>query len=1021
MDIRHEAKRLIEQLAEECRHGRPISHISTTVYDTAWVSMVSKTIDEDTYWLFPESFNYVLDTQNLDGGWGRHESDTDRILNTMAGLLALLWHRKYSLYKGCGNPSLDSRISGAEFQLRRCLANWEPKSSESVDLEIICSAMLDHLSNQNIHIDFPGENVLASLNQKKQARFNLEQLYSHPQVQLTIVHCLEAFAGKVDFDNVGHHKSGGGMMASPSSTAAYLIYGSTWDDEAETYLRGAMLHGAGKGHGSVPSVFPSNTFELSGVLSTLLETGISLDSLGAENVTCIADALDRDFSVGNGTVGLAPGLLADADDTAKTMIALSCMGRKVRPDRLISEFDTGPYFLTNKVNTNPSVSTNSNVLLALLHLPDPYQYAAQISRIVDYLCSAWNHGNFTDKWNTSTNYAMMLLTRAFVQIFFKWNDNRLDFLSQELIRDKMAVTLTQLLVKVLLEQQEDGSWGDCSCDITAYAVLTLTNLFLLPWTGSLSSHISIAINRGREFLDRLPCRWNEPSYIWIDKVLYCSPVLCQTYCLAALFAASSNKFINWSVKVETLFQGGSPGIVEKMSYFFFGLPLFCQEPRWKLTASVTESLMLLPALFETDLCVFPRCGDSNRKHIQYVPFTWIGCNNLRNQVDNALLWDMMLVSLLTYQIDEFVETIVTAQPSSNLEIIKASITRICQEERRQSMSSIAGSQKRPSDSDIEGSDQKYCPAATAAIVTPDSTTPTLPVQDIESTLYRFVNYFTSHPRVTQSPPSVQLNLRRELCAFLLAHFTQLEDSRRLASQPRGQEHEESPTSSPMNSTDSNLDSTRTPTTFLSPASSYYTWVHTTSADHTSCPFVFTFYTCLIAPTPGIECFTTVEQQYVAQDVARRLSTMCRMYNDYGSVARDRAEGNLNSLNFPEFARKETSKSCNCEAATEACGCSNQVAESEQKGTTTPATGARTLLDENVRDVNEKQVIGEYEKAKKSLFWLAEYERRGMDAALQELGRLVADEGLMEKVRLFVDVTDLYGQMYVARDLTERVK
>ena len=265
MDIRHEAKRLIEQLAEECRHGRPTGHISTTIYDTAWVSMVSKTIDEDTYWLFPESFNYVLDNQNPDGGWGRHESETDRILNTMAGLLALLWHRKHSLYKGCGNPFLDSRISRAECQLRKYLANWDPKSSDRVDFEIICSAMFDYLSNQNIHIDFPGENVLASLNQKKQAKLNLNQLYSHPPVQLPIIHCLEAFAGKVDFDSVGHHISGEGMMASPSSTAAYLIYGSTWDDEAENYLRRAMLHGAGKGHGSFPSIFPSTTFELSGV------------------------------------------------------------------------------------------------------------------------------------------------------------------------------------------------------------------------------------------------------------------------------------------------------------------------------------------------------------------------------------------------------------------------------------------------------------------------------------------------------------------------------------------------------------------------------------------------------------------------------------------------------------------------------------------------------------------------------------------------------------------------------------
>ena len=133
MDIRHEAKRLIEQLAEECRHGRPISHVSTTVYDTAWVSMVSKTIDGDTYWLFPEAFSYILLTQDSDGGWGRHESHTDRILNTMAGLLALLWHRKHSHYNGCQNLSLDSRISLGECQLRIYLANWEPKSSQSVD------------------------------------------------------------------------------------------------------------------------------------------------------------------------------------------------------------------------------------------------------------------------------------------------------------------------------------------------------------------------------------------------------------------------------------------------------------------------------------------------------------------------------------------------------------------------------------------------------------------------------------------------------------------------------------------------------------------------------------------------------------------------------------------------------------------------------------------------------------------------------------------------------------------------
>ena len=192
---------------------------------------------------------------------------------------------------------------------------------------MINPAILDHLSNENIHIDFPGANILAALNRKKQAKFNPKQLYSQPPVQMTIVHCLEAFAGKIDFDRVGHHTIGGGMMASPSSTAAYLIFGSIWDDEGEDYLRRAMLYGAGKGHGSFPSAFPSTTFELSWVryhcsivrplfgltylqaLSTLLETGISLDFLGAGNVTCIANALDQIFSAGNGVVGFGQSIL----------------------------------------------------------------------------------------------------------------------------------------------------------------------------------------------------------------------------------------------------------------------------------------------------------------------------------------------------------------------------------------------------------------------------------------------------------------------------------------------------------------------------------------------------------------------------------------------------------------------------------------------------------------------------------------------------------------------------------------
>lgn len=93
-----------------------------------------------------------------------------------------------------------------------------------------------------------------------------------------------------------------------------------------------------------------------------------------------------------------------------------------------------------------------------------------------------------------------------------------------------------------------------------------------------------------------------------------------------------------------------------------------------------------------------------------------------------------------------------------------------------------------------------------------------------------------------------------------------------------------------------------------------------------------------------------------------------MYNDYGSIARDRGERNVNSVNFPEFAG------------------------------------------------------GAKEGRQKALFALAEYERVNMQRGLARLGDLTGQDKrqLMERVRMFCNVTDLYGQIYVARDIASRM-
>jgi len=202
---------------------------------------------------------------------------------------------------------------------------------------------------------------------------------------------------------------------------------------------------------------------------------------------------------------------------------------------------------------------------------------------------------------------------------------------------------------------------------------------------------------------------------------------------------------------------------------------------------------------------------------------------------------------------------------------------------------------------------------------------------------------------------------RELRTFLHAHVAQNEDNARLASRKQKPNQNEDTHNSLTGQT-------------------FFQWVRTTSADHTSCPYSFSFVSSLLsAHADGAECFSTVSEKYFAADLCRHLATMCRMYNDYGSLARDQAECNLNSVDFPEF-----------------------------------------------------EGMCATERKKEALFALAEYERSCLNKALQHLdcearkfpthgpGSGQIKERQMDIWRMFCDVTDLYGQIYVVRDIASRM-
>ena len=266
MNVHSQAAALIKQLASDCEHRKPIGSMSVSIYDTAWVSLVSKTVGASTSWLFPETFQYLLDTQDSEGGWSMYSSDIDEILSTMAGLLALLWHRKHCSTHGCTMPNdTETRIKNSKHRLEKLFASWNPERCDRVGFEIIVPALLGLLKTENVSFDICGQTTLHTLNAAKMAKFDINMLYEGVAIQTTIVHSLEALVGKVDFNRVRHHTTKGSMMASPSSTAAYLIFGSGWDDEAEAYLRQVVARYHEKGLCGVPSAFPITIFELSWV------------------------------------------------------------------------------------------------------------------------------------------------------------------------------------------------------------------------------------------------------------------------------------------------------------------------------------------------------------------------------------------------------------------------------------------------------------------------------------------------------------------------------------------------------------------------------------------------------------------------------------------------------------------------------------------------------------------------------------------------------------------------------------
>ena len=537
------------------------------------------------------------------------------------------------------------------------------------------------------------------------------------------------------------------------------------------------------------------------------------------------------------------------------------------------------------------------------------------------------------------------MAQTLVQTIVVWDKGRLPSLDILILQDRVSTTLLQVLIHTLQTQNEDGSWGKGQrCETSAYAVLALAATQDLPFVSSMRWRIHEALEGGREYISKAYQMSDQADRTWIGKTTYSLNNLCRCYVLASLRVSPPAHI--FTEKVEQLAQ--IPALkVRKFEGFYSQLPLLDQCPSWKIHASLLEAYLFLPQLKRIQSNIFPRKDMAEDKYFEYIPFTWIANVNLQGAcVPAKALHEMMIISFLGYQADEYMETVIDKNFGDRLDEIQDVISLILEEFAVEE----AGLHSPTQPDRLQGRGPRSGHSTNDGFNANTKVMSKLDILEVHKTLHDLVKFIMHHPTVSSASLYDQRQVHAQTKKWLLAHMGQIEDNKAFSLQE--------------NSLSANA-------TFKRPKGSYFDWVRTAGADFSAVVHSFTFYTCLFSKK-GEDFFPTAKEKYYAQAFISHLATTCRIYNDIGSLARDRAEKNLNSVNFPEFAGDSANGS----------------------------KSNKALTDE--------------------LMELADHERACVDLWLGKL-KSESSPRTIEVVEYFRNVCDTYGQIYVLKDITSSKK
>lgn len=198
-------------------------------------------------------------------------------------------------------------------------------------------------------------------------------------------------------------------------------------------------------------------------------------------------------------------------------------------------------------------------------------------------------------------YPSVLFVQALVDLVSLKEQGHLDGVFEDELDSRLSIALFQACLRTLLDQEKDGSWNG-SIEESAYGLLILSEARRVCFFEDLQTPLEDAIRRAVAFLESQDV--DKPNYVWIEKVSYASPLLTQSYVLAALKASSLPPA---SPVGSKFWQMAKPRVgMNKHVDLFYQAPLFSSLPKWELHASMVEAALFLPSLRSRRTDVFPR-------------------------------------------------------------------------------------------------------------------------------------------------------------------------------------------------------------------------------------------------------------------------------------------------------------------------------------------------------------------------------------------------------------------------------